>query len=101
MAAASERVLVTALADLDWVEARARALGEAALVGLGSADEVRAARRRCAGLANVLFVCGTRDEIPWMDGWFTLILDEAPESASPEMRRVLAEGGRIEAAQVE
>ena len=73
---------------------RALTNGEA-LVGVGTAEQVRAARREFADLDNVMFVTGSRDEIPWQAGWFTLIVDAEGGAATEAMRRVLAEGGRI------
>ncbi len=87
-----ERVLVLSLADTAAV--RALAQGQA-LVGVGTADEVRAARRAFADLENVMFVPGSRDEIPWQPAWFTLIVDPQGGPATEAMLRALAEGGRI------
>lgn len=68
-----------------------------ALVGMGAPEAVQAARRALADLANVMFVQGNRNDIPWQDRWFTLILVEGDLESTPEMARVLAEGGRIAA----
>jgi ABC-type Fe3+ transport system substrate-binding protein len=59
---AEDRVLVTSLADRAHL--RALAAGRV-LVGLGTDDEVRAARRELADLDNVMFVVGGRADIPW------------------------------------
>lgn len=87
-----DRVLVLSLADTSGI--RALTSGEA-LVGVGSAEEIRAARREFADLDNVMFVTGSRDEIPWQTQWFTLIVDAEGGAATEEMLRVLAPGGRI------
>ena len=87
-----DRILVLSLAETGGI--RALANGEA-LVGVGSAEQVRAARREFADLENVMFVTGSRHEIPWQARWFTLIVDHEGGAVTDAMRRVLAEGGRI------
>jgi hypothetical protein len=89
---ASDRVLVLSFREPGAVRMLTR--GEA-LVGVGTAEEVRAARREFADLDNVMFVTGSRDEIPWQARWFTLIVDAEGGAATEAMLRVLAEGGRI------
>ncbi|MGC4051953.1 MAG: hypothetical protein QM757_21640 [Paludibaculum sp.] len=42
-----------------------------------------------------MFVQGDRNDIPWQDRWFTLILVDGDPEPTPGMTRVLAEGGRI------
>lgn len=91
----ADRVLVTALDRREPLPVWAAALPEGALVGLGTEDEVRAARRECAALDNVMFVVGSRAGIPWQESWFDLILDADPLSPTAEMLRVLAPEGRI------
>ena len=88
----TERVLVLSLADTSGI--RALASGKA-LVGVGSAEQVCAARREFADLDNVMFVRGSRDEIPWQTQWFALIVDADGGAATEAMLRVLAPGGRI------
>lgn len=89
------RVLLTSLASRARLREWAQAVSGGALVGLGHEEEVRAARRECAGLDNVLFVLGHRGEIPWAEAWFDVIVDEEPGPPTAEMRRVLAPGGRV------
>ena len=89
------QVLITSLDDLSSLAQLAAALSQGSLVGLGSAGQVRAARRECAAFDNVMFVTGSRDDIPWRTGWFTLILDADPLLPTPEMLRVLAPNGSI------
>lgn len=85
-------MLLTSLADTsrlrDWARARV-------LVGLGSDDEVRAARRQFADLENVMFVVGDRGEIPWQDRFFSIIVDAGNTEPSPAMLRCLLHDGRI------
>jgi hypothetical protein len=92
---ATDRVLVTALDQRQTLPAWAVALAKGALVGLGSEDQVRAARRECAACDNMMFVVGSRTEIPWQDRWFDVIVDETPATPTTEMLRVLVPGGRI------
>lgn len=89
------RVLLTSIAAASSLRGLALAVPEGALVGLGNREEVAEARRTCADLDYVLFVEGSRDEIPWVDAWFDVILDFAPDAPTPEMLRVLKPGGRI------
>lgn len=88
-----DRVLIIGLQVREGIESRARSCH--LLLGIGGDDEVRAARREFAHLDNVMFAQGSRDEIPWADQQFTLILDRSAGEPTPEMRRVLAPGGRI------
>jgi hypothetical protein len=88
----TERVLVLSLANTAGLRDLAR--GEA-LVGLGSGEQVRAARRELSDLENVMFVAGSREEIPWQEHWFTLIVDAGGGAVTAAMERALADGGRI------
>ena len=65
------------------------------LVGLGDAGAIRTVRRELADCENVLFTPGSRQEIPWRDGFFTVIVDAEGETETIEMRRVLDHSGRI------
>lgn len=94
----ADRVLLTSLRQVRDVRALALRVPEGALVGLGNRDEIAAARRECADLDHVMFVEGDRADIPWVDAWFDLILDESPDAPTPAMLRVLRPGGRIAAA---
>ncbi|MGJ5817405.1 hypothetical protein [Paludibaculum fermentans] len=87
-----DRVLVLCLQDTAPLRDLAKAY---ALVGMGTAEQVQAARRALADLTNVMFVQGNREEIPWQDRWFTLILVDGDPEPTQAMTRVLAEGGRI------
>lgn len=93
----------------------AQALPQGLLVGLGDPSEIRIARRELADCENILFASGSREEIPWRDGFFTVIFDTEGEAETPDgtpdvtpavtqevtpqvtkdMRRVLHPSGRI------
>ena len=88
----TDRVLVMSLENT--TEIRALARGQA-LVGIGTGEQVRAARREFADLDNVIFAVGSRDEIPWRPHWFTLIVDTEAGAVTDAIRRALAENGRI------
>lgn len=88
----TERVLILSLAETSGI--RKLAQGEV-LVGVGTAEQVRTARREFADLDNVMFVTGSRDEIPWQARWFTLIVDAPGEPPTVAMLQALAEDGRI------
>ncbi|MCS7042937.1 MAG: hypothetical protein RMK33_00025 [Arcobacter sp.] len=92
----SARVLLTEIAGREELRRLAVQVPEGALVGLGDRDRVAEARKACADFDHVMFVEGSREEIPWVDAWFDVILDGRPEAPTPEMLRVLKAGGRIE-----
>jgi len=65
------------------------------VVGVGEMDEVRTARKELDDVDNVMFTQGSRDEIPWGNAHFTVIVDTSGLPLTAEMQRVLVEGGRI------
>lgn len=73
----------------------AQALPDGILVGLGELNAIRTVRRELTDCENVLFTHGSREEIPWRDGFFTAIVDAEGGAGTPEMRRVLDPSGRI------
>lgn len=91
--AGDDHVLLVSLADLDVVETCAPRCRM--LVGLGEEEQVRAARKRFAAMDNVMFTVGGRDEIPWRDGQFTVVIDADGGEPTAEMLRVLGPWGRI------
>ncbi len=93
--APDDRVLVTSLEDQTHLAEWAAALTAGALVGIGTPEQVRAGRRVCAAFENVMFVEGSRQQIPWQEAWFSLILDPSPDEPTAEMKRVLMPGGLI------
>ena len=63
------------------------------LVGMGSDEEVRAARRSLADLDNCMFIQTPEDGvIPWRDGFFSRIVTA---ERTAETERVLASAGNI------
>ena len=88
-------MLLTSLAGMERLRELALAVPGGALVGLGAREEVWQARRVCADLDHVMFVEGSRDEIPWAEAWFDVIVDGQPDSPTPEMLRVLRPEGMI------
>ncbi|MBI5283409.1 MAG: hypothetical protein HY858_17145 [Candidatus Solibacter usitatus] len=87
-----DRVLLTSLRDRTHLPALAAGH---LLVGLGTGEEVRAARREMAAHDNVMFIAGHRDDIPWRPAWFTLIVDPGGGEQSSAIERSLAPSGRI------
>lgn len=73
----------------------AQAVPQGILVGLGDPGTIGTARRELADCENVLFSHGSREEIPWRDGFFTVIIDTEVRVETPETRRVLHPSGRI------
>ncbi|MEJ5368090.1 MAG: hypothetical protein WHT08_07220 [Bryobacteraceae bacterium] len=92
---AAGRVLVTTLPAAATVRALAARYAEGAIVVLAPRESIFEARKECAALEHVLFVEGTREEIPWAEAWFDAVLDPLPDAPTPEMLRVLRPGGSI------
>ena len=92
--AASDRVLLIAPPDGDWVEDWLRQLKDGSMVILGKGDSLYETRQRLAGFENVMVIPGHRDEIPWSDAFFTMVVDLDGASPSREIERVLAPSGR-------
>jgi hypothetical protein len=92
-----DRVLVLGLAQCSSARLRkwAATLTEGFLVGVGEDGAVRRARRELADLDNVIFSAGGREDIPWKEDFFTLIVDAEGGAETAEMRRVMRAGGRI------
>ena len=92
-----DRVLVLGLGQCSAAKLRewAATLTEGFLVGIGEQPDVQRVRRELADVENVMFTPGSRDEIPWMEFFFTAILDAEGGEATGEMRRVLRAEGRI------
>jgi hypothetical protein len=95
--ASADRVLLLGLQRAGAARIRdwAAQLTDGFLVGVDSDPAIRTARRELVDLDNALFTAGSRDEIPWREAYFTLILDGEGGVATAEMRRVLRPGGRI------
>ncbi len=92
-----DRVLVLSITGLEFLLELAGRLPDGLLVGIGSPDEVAAARRALAAEENAMFNAASPEEIPWRDAYFTVVLSPPPQSplAERELRRVLAEDGVI------
>ena len=73
----------------------AQSVPQGVLVGLGDTVAVQTARRELTDCENVLFAHGSREEIPWRDSFFTVIIDIQGGVETPETRRVLHPSGRI------
>lgn len=73
----------------------AQTLTRGVLVGLGAPGTIGTVRRELADCENVLFVHGSRDEIPWREAFFTVIVVAPNAAETTEMRRVLHPSGRI------
>ena len=93
---APERVLITGPVQLSMVESwSAKARSGSVTVLAGEQKTLYEARQNYAEFPNVMASPGNRDDIPWDDAYFTLIVDESPEQPTTEIRRVLAPQGRI------
>ena len=92
-----DRVLILSLAGLEFLRELADRLPDGLLVGIGTPDEVAAARRALAAAENVMFHSASPEEIPWRDAYFTVVLSPGPPEglAEDEIRRVLAPDGKL------
>jgi hypothetical protein len=91
-----DRILLLALADLEFLRSLATRAPRGLVVGLGEDGEVRSARRALADLDNVMFVPVPGDgSIPWREEFFSRVIAPSHREAEPEMLRVLVPGGRV------
>lgn len=101
----AERVLLVSAPDAALVVELAGRLERGVVVGLGAPDEIAPLRRATRHLVNVMFQPGAPEEIPWRDGFFSVVLDlcglTRDAAAAREVARVLAPGGRAYLAHVE
>ena len=90
-----DRVLILTITGLAYLQDLASRVPDGLLVGIGSPDEVAAARRALASSENAMFNAASPEEIPWRDAYFTVVVSSQPQSplAEKEIRRVLAPGG--------
>lgn len=80
-----------------WLAAElARRVPQGQVVGLDLSDEmIRRARARYHDHANLMFVVGGVDEIPWDDGVFTRVISVEAFYYYPDQPRALAEVLRV------
>ncbi len=101
----AERVLLVSEPDAALVVELAGRLERGVVVGLGAPEEIAPLRRATRHLVNVMFQPGAPEEIPWRDGFFSVVVDlrgdwTDPAAAAREVARVLAPGGRAYLAHV-
>jgi hypothetical protein len=90
------KVLSTGPLEADDAARLAAHLKQGALTILGGAPSQLPDLRQCyAERDNIMVSPGSREDIPWADGHFLVVLDAQPQRPTPEMLRVLAEGGSI------
>ncbi|MCC6585236.1 MAG: hypothetical protein IT168_00835 [Bryobacterales bacterium] len=83
------------MAVLDALSAR---VGNGVIVCLGNRDAVYDARKAGVHLPNTMFIAADLDEIPWQEGFFNWVLEDAAPSGVAvyrEIVRVLAPGGKL------
>lgn len=102
----AERLLLVSAPEAGTVVELARRLERGLVVGLGGPDEIASLRRATRHLVNVMFQPGAPEEIPWSDGFFSVVVDlrglwSDAAAAAREVARVLAPGGRAYLARVE
>ena len=77
--APDDRVLFLAIPEITVIREMAAELERGLIVALGTDDQIRAARRECVDLENVMWLVATPDDIPWRSGFFTRIIDPIGE----------------------
>lgn len=80
-----ERILVLGPSAVEQTER----MQTGAMVLLAEGDDLYEWRRRFAAREDVMVSPGNRNEIPWSDGCFTLIVDTSSQPPTAEMYRVL------------
>ncbi len=95
-----DRILLLGIPEPDFLRNIAGQAVRGVVVGLGTDDAVREARRLSSDVHNVMLVPAPTEEIPWQDQFFTLAIDpeiewlDADETAG-ELSRVMSPGGEV------
>ncbi len=85
------RVLVLGTPTPDQVRDLSARLSTGVCVVMGPEDAIRALRRSCSDLENVMLIFDPEDgTIPWQEAFFTVLIGEA----TGDVHRVLAPGAR-------
>jgi len=97
---ARDRILLLSVPDVSLALSLARQAFQGMVVGLGEDEQVRGARQIARNCVNVMFVPGGPDQIPWRDGFFTVVIDTMCHWANPqkviaEVVRILGAGGLV------
>jgi hypothetical protein len=87
---------MTSLADRETVRHWSlQAAPGSVIVLVAGRPALAEARHAYSSMENVMASPGDRNDIPWRDSQFMVILDESADNPTPEMLRVLAPEGRI------
>jgi len=91
-----DRILLLSIADLSAVRSLVARAAQGLVVGLGTDEEVRAARKTLRDLETVMFVLQPENgSIPWQESFFSRVIAPQHTEASPEFLRVLVPGGTL------
>lgn len=90
-----ERVLFLGLPAAELVAATARQASNGAVVIVAEGDAVYQARKAFRDFDNVMVVPGTPEELPWRDGFFTVVVDTVGDW--PDAAKVRQELDRVTA----
>ncbi len=95
-----DRVLLLGIPQPEFIRKIAAQAERGVVVGLGTDDAVREARRLSSDVHNVMLVPAPTAEIPWQDQFFTLVIDPETEwsdadSTAEELARVMGPGGEV------
>ena len=97
---AGDRVLHLGCGDGAATRDFARRASSGLALGVDLSDDtVRLARRLSVEIENLMFITGSPEQVPWQEGFFSLVVAEAPlvdwTRAAREIFRVTAPGGRV------
>jgi hypothetical protein len=95
-----DRILLLGIPEPDLIRNIAAQAANGVVVGLGTDDAVREARRLSSDVHNVMLVPAPTEEIPWQDQFFTLAIDPETEwtdadATAEELARVMGPGGEV------
>jgi hypothetical protein len=89
-------VLLLAMPEPQDLSALSRKLADGLVAVFVSQEEVYEGRRMARDLSNVMFTpADASGEIPWRDGFFTLVYARGISEPTPDMLRVLEPGGDL------
>ena len=95
-----DRILLLGVAPPEFLRKIAAQAERGVVVGLGTDDAVREARRLSSDVHNVMLVPAATEEVPWNDQFFTVAIDPDSEwldaeGTAAELARVMGPGGEV------
>lgn len=95
-----DRILLLGIPEPEFIRKIAAQAVRGIVVGLGTDDAVREARRTLSDVHNVMLVPAPTEEIPWQDTFFTVAIDAGSDwldvdATAAELARVMGPGGAL------